>query len=81
MVILQGKTTTIKTTIMEWISVKDKLPTDTMGSCLVCLKNKMVTELNYSNFQKSWRWFHLDLGNIPKGNPVTHWMPLPKPPK
>lgn len=65
---------------MEWISVEDRLPEQMVNSFLVALSNGMVTELNYNGFDK--KWFHLyediDFQTV---NPVTHWMPLPEPPK
>jgi len=65
---------------MEWISVKDRLPDSITDRFIVCLKNKMILEMYFSNITGS-RWFRLDLGDEVKGNPVTHWMEFPKPPK
>ena len=57
------------TTEQEWISVKDRLP-DKHTDVLVCQTNGKVL--------KGWlgsadRWFAPGI--------VTHWMPLPQPPK
>ncbi len=77
---------------MKWISVKDKLP-DEDGFYLVVTK----WEGHYSRrpmeflFQKGTKhhWWNYLFGSwkshqtnlIIHGNHVTHWMPLPEPPK
>ena len=69
-------------TVQEWISVKDRLPEpkhefDARNWYLVALSNGVVKELayefhNHSVFGYGWR---------ETAYPVTHWMPLPQPPK
>ena len=69
-------------TVQEWISVKDKLPEPkhefyARNWYLVALSNGVVKELayefhNHSVFGYGWR---------ETAYPVTHWMPLPQPPK
>ena len=69
-------------TVQEWISVKDRLPEpkhefDARNWYLVALSNRVVKELayefhNHSVFGYGWR---------ETAYPVTHWMPLPLPPK
>ena len=69
-------------TVQEWIPVKDRLPEpkhefDARNWYLVALSNGVVKELayefhNHSVFGYGWR---------EKAYPVTHWMPLPQPPK
>lgn len=62
--------------MVEWISVKDGLPKNGLARVLVHVKKdgmigfpQLDTD-RYAN--ESWvRW----------GKYVTHWMPLPKPPK
>ena len=66
----------------EWISVGDRLPEpkhkfDARNWYLVALSNGVVKELayefhNHSVFGYGWR---------KTAYPVTHWMPLPYPPK
>ena len=59
----------------EWISVKDRLPVD-MGTVLIAHKGGV-----------SFAWFngaYWTKGAATKHRPiktVTHWMPLPEPPK
>lgn len=63
-----------------WISVKDKLPPATMPPRDVLVYHDLtcgmlVDRAWYSHEKKKWRSF---LGMNLK---VTHWMPLPEPPK
>ena len=58
-------------TVQEWISVKDRLPEDS-ANVLVCHKNGFVTT-------NAWLGAHWWFKN--ERNPITHWMPLPQPPK
>ncbi len=55
----------------EWISVTDKLPGKTPTKCLCYSKDGYMVG-SYTN----WGWmFPCYFGK------VTHWMPLPEPPK
>ena len=65
----------------QWISVKERLPEPkhefARNWYLVALSNGVVKELayefhNHSVFGYGWR---------ETAYPVTHWMPLPEPPK
>ena len=58
---------------MEWIDVNDKLP-ENFSSILVVGESIRSTAL----FQDGI--FYSDL-NLPKSKDITHWMPLPEPPK
>ena len=66
----------------EWISVKDRLPEARWGG----LSDDVLT-INELNVQKLLCWSGTGWCK-PDGSPantrcfpVTHWMPLPKPPK
>ena len=69
-------------TVQEWIPVTEMLPEpkhefDARNWYLVALSNGVVKELayefhNHSVFGYGWR---------ETAYPVTHWMPLPEPPK
>ena len=69
-------------TVPQWISVEDRLPEpkhefDARNWYLVALSSGVVKELayefhNHSVFGYGWR---------ETAYPVTHWMPLPQPPK
>ena len=75
----------------EWVSVEDRLPENDAPvgrkqiTVLVCSKAKKVSvasriyeperEYNGKVYPARWRWSKL------MNNYVTHWMPLPAPPK
>ena len=66
---------------MEWISVKDRLPENKTGNpheltddVLVYIKEGVVGICEY--YPKDNKWFFDDIEFE-----VTHWMPLPEPPK
>lgn len=65
----------------RWISVKDRLPVRPPDVCgllvrrqwyLVALESGTVLTLSYEFDEDRWQGV---------GSPVTHWMPLPEPPK
>ena len=58
-------------TVQEWISVDDRLP-NPFESVLVFRDGKISIDYNEGN-----GWFAYDFN----GKRVTHWMPLPHPPK
>ena len=58
---------------MEWISVKDRLP-ERMQLVIVCRKGGKV-EQGYRDVGDWWKVY----GTRTKY--ITHWMPLPEPPK
>lgn len=58
-------------TVQEWIPVSERLPEDS-ADVLVCYKNGLVT----TNAWLDAHWWFKD-----EKNPITHWMPLPQPPK
>jgi hypothetical protein len=80
-------------TVQEWISVKERTPTEADGTVWVCLADvfpynekepyidakhdRRVTEAFYSQFSKRW---YKDSAVFPDGV-VTHWMEKPQPPK
>ena len=63
----------------EWISVEDRLP-QVIGKYICCVKNKdgntWTITADYSPEMKTWFG---QFGEV--RNTVTHWMPLPEPPK
>ena len=72
-------------TIPEWISVKDRLP-DTAERVLVCkawlgtvYKPVYGYYQDYPNQKGCW-YVLTEFGYYPQRE-VTHWMPLPQPPK
>ena len=64
-------------TVQEWISVKDRLPENIANRVLVvCERSNGVF---YAHYEKPF-WINLETDK-PFISTVTHWMPLPKPPK
>ncbi len=60
----------------EWISVKDRLPRSD-GQYIVC-NSGFVIPARYTTYELGKRaWF----GRFSELHKVTHWMPLPEPPK
>lgn len=61
---------------MEWISVKDRLPKD---------KEDVIVFSTYRGIFLNWRFngeWAIMLNPVLKvPYPITHWMPLPDPPK
>jgi len=68
---------------MEWISVKDRLPEDRIPVLIYTSYFKMATaycdfEGDFSNVTCGW----IDAMRVQHSyGSVTHWMPLPEPPK
>ena len=65
----------------EWISVKDRLP-EQLKEVLICFDGygkKSVSTATYRNYFYGKEW----LSNMMSlsVDSVTHWMPLPEPPK
>ena len=79
---LRRENAELRARVQEWISVDDRLPEpkhefDARNWYLVALSNGVVKELayefhNHSVFGYGWR---------ETAYPVTHWMPIPQPPK
>ena len=61
---------------MEWISVKDRFP-DHGGKYLCVFSNPKITVGVLSYVKKLGRWRNIFCHDFC----VTHWQPLPKPPK
>ena len=57
----------------EWISVEERLPKED-GKYIVHNKPGMVFQAKYYSHPKTW-------GMVDKGVNITHWMPMPEPPK
>ena len=70
---------------MEWISVQDGLPKDNGNSHIFCLVNDRYNGLvvrPYNEFHKCWDGEDADdYYTDAVGGKITHWMPLPEPPK
>lgn len=66
-------------TVQEWISVKDRLPED-IGYYLVVYRDKYngISSIALDNYVKcgAGEWWASEFTHN-----ITHWMPLPRPPK
>lgn len=64
-------------TVQEWVSVNDRLPENIANRVLVvCERSNGVF---YAHYEKPF-WINLETDK-PFISTVTHWMPLPEPPK
>jgi hypothetical protein len=61
----------------EWVSVEDRKPSES-GKYIVCSQKGSVYQTKYYLYpeNKGGHW-----GQKDKGKNITHWMPLPEPPK
>ena len=67
-------------TVQEWIPVTERLP-DYFTSVLVwCPGNKCIYAA-YRNARQEWYTFDDTIAGHVVVNMVTHWMPMPNPPK
>ena len=61
----------------KWISVKDRLPED-ICPVLVALEGLNIA---FHGWYQDEKWWKVGAGSRPFAQKVTHWMPLPEPPK
>ena len=82
-------------TAQEWISVKDRLP-EKDGAYLTVINlfgyrssinvhyfakdGEAVDEYNLAGEKDVWYFYDSEYGYVPTDS-ITHWMPLPQPPK
>ena len=64
-------------TIQRWISVEERLPEDS-DEVNLCTRSGIVGIGYYDKYRKNWVQYYAG-GALCVD--VTHWMPLPKPPK
>ena len=64
----------------EWISVKDKLPEEDLGACIVYDGFK-VQHADHYIIHGEHIWQTPDCYESEEIRGVTHWMPLPEPPE
>lgn len=62
----------------EWVSVKDRMPPEETDVLVFCQKDPMIGYTVAGFFYGAWKSFETedDTWGV-----VTHWMPLPDPPK
>lgn len=61
----------------KWIPVTERLPDDS-ATVNLCTRSRIVGTGFYNKYTKSWTQYYSG-GSISVD--VTHWMPLPEPPK
>lgn len=71
---------------MEWISVQDRLPDEKKCVLLICKNGAMFVggwiTVGYSKPEVQWRiTTALSSTKVLNKGRVTHWMPLPDPPR
>lgn len=64
----------------RWIPVSERLPNVFEGVLAYCPKNRN-TYLLYINARGEWHFFDKTVAGALLDEAVTHWMPLPEPPK
>lgn len=64
----------------EWISVKDRLPECGVNVLVTDGIHQMVTWCEFVDGTFQWVDNFIEYVNV-RFKPVTHWMPLPEPPK
>lgn len=65
----------------EWISIKERLPEAESNMVLVCLSDKRIF-IGFIYNDNEWQISYSDgMKKIYEYSHVTHWMPLPTPPK
>lgn len=78
-------------TVQEWISVKDRLPIEEAKAheqewceeyCefIVMIERGLLPTTLYYDWENN-EWFRINTAFERETYKVTHWMPLPKPPK
>ena len=65
-------------TVQEWVSVKDRLPEES-GMYIVTANDGHAQRVSFVQWQKKNRMWNLT--GARSYWRVTHWMPLPQPPK
>ena len=66
-------------TVQEWVSVDDRLPRTNVGVLVYTPRLKNIFEAFY-RVDGKWEIFSYRGGEI-LNDKVTHWMPIPQPPK
>jgi hypothetical protein len=69
--------------VSEWVSVKERLPVANQRVFVACDNDVVVVaEISHGIFVGSTRWiFEANHHSRHYEPEVTHWMPLPEPPK
>ena len=74
---------------MEWISVEDRMPEESTDkillygspTCGACSPRKTIVQGRYSSTYEDRTDLRFAFGEYDCSIDVTHWMPMPEPPK
>lgn len=69
----------LRAKLPKWISVKERLPIDRLKKYLVAFRDTGGSIVDMARYFPSDGWT-CDNWDVPQ-NLITHWMPLPEPPK
>lgn len=64
---------------MEWVSVERKLPEN--GTPVLIAAGHYVTLASWNSDEKRFQFTSREDAALISSNDITHWMPLPEPPK
>ena len=69
----------LKAKVPKWISVKDELPPRELNILAVNGHGRIKIMALWKKEDKRWTW--IEDSRFTHRNDITHWMPLPEPPK
>ena len=75
----QKENAELREKLPKWISVEERLPTDRLKKYLVAFRDAGGSIVDMARYIPSDGWT-CDNWDVPQ-NLITHWMPLPEPPK
>ena len=75
----QKEIAALRAKLPKWISVKERLPIDRLKKYLVAFRDAGGSIVDMARYFPSDGWT-CDNWDVPQ-NLITHWMPLPEPPK
>ena len=75
----QNEIAELREKLPKWISVKERLPIDSLKKYLVAFRDAGGSIVDMARYFPSDGWT-CDNWDVPQ-NLITHWMPLPEPPK
>lgn len=75
----QKELAALREKLPKWISVKERLPIDRLKKYLVAFRDAGGSIVDMARYFPSDGWT-CDNWDVPQ-NLITHWMPLPEPPK
>ena len=76
---LTAENAALREKVPQWISVEDRLPIDRLSKYLVAFRDAGGSIVDMARYFPSDGWT-CDNWEVPQ-NLITHWMPLPEPPK